>query len=185
MEGAGDACASWEVCAAGPHLRGCLEMSGGAPEVFGGAQRHLGLPDCFWGWVLFFSPSGRLFFPLVLVRASQGGGPSRGVPRPGWLLAGGGCCVCKAGAAGMKHVPAGCGTPQPALGVRGTPNPWGDAPVCPTLCRHGTPQPAPAAAKSPRQVQAMGHNGVQTPHAPNCSPQGRGGLILRCPGGFS
>lgn len=52
LEGAGDA------GAVGTHPRGCPKASGGAPDMFMGAQRHLGVPACFWGCVFFFCPSG-------------------------------------------------------------------------------------------------------------------------------
>lgn len=41
---------------------GYTEVFGGAPEMFRGAQRHLGLPACFCGWVLF-PPPGLLHTP--------------------------------------------------------------------------------------------------------------------------
>lgn len=144
--GAGGACASWEARAAGTHPRGCPEASGGTRRYLGVPQRCLGVLRGIWGCLLafaagFYSPLLDYFTPppRVSVGAWQGGcwcswggsGPPRGIPQPGQLLAGGGHCVCKAGAVGMKHVPAGCGTPQPAPEGQGTPNPWGDGPVCP------------------------------------------------------
>lgn len=99
--------------------------------VFRGAQRHLGLPACFWRGILFSSLLGITLSPRVLTRAWPSSGLSWGVPGPGRLLAGGGLCVCEAGAVGMEHVPAGCGTPQPALWAHRTPDPWGGAPVRP------------------------------------------------------
>lgn len=137
------------------------------------------MPRGIWGCLLafgdgfYFSPSWDYFFPWVLTQA--------------WLLDGGGLCVCKAGAAGMEHIPAGCGTPSQHWGLT-RPQIPGEMPqsVPTTHANVGTPQRLPVAVKSPWLLQAMEHNEVQTPRcAPNCSPQRCGRLILRCPDGFS
>lgn len=68
----------------------------------------------------------------------------------------------------MKHILAGCGTPQPAPGTWGIPNPPGDAPVCPhhPLLAWDTSS-CPCSSKVP--VAAPSH-GAQWGADPNCRP---------------
>lgn len=157
----------------------CTGLLGGAPEVFRGAQRHLGLPACFWRWILFSSLLGITLTPRVLTRHGQAVA-SRGVSlgQGGfWLEAASvfarqelwGWSTSRQGVGRPSHY---CGLTEPQIP--------GEVPqsVPTTHADVGAPQPAPVAAKSPWQLQARGHNEVQTPRcAPSCSPRRCGGLI--------
>lgn len=163
---------------------GCTEAFGGAPEESGAACLLLGL-----GFICL--PPLDDFCPPVLVRASQGSGwcsrggvvtPLRVAPL-GVSLGQGGFWLEVATTFARQESrgdarPVGCGTPKPRLGAWGPPNPLGRCPSLPPPPCANVGHLNPRLQRPPSRSRPWSTTGCSPPRAPNCSPQGWGGLIL-------